>query len=155
MTKRCVLLSHCIVFHELFHSFLPQQEEKVAQWHMAFCLPLLCNKPQKRFLNPYSEVLQSTGLSSSWLQTSWKGKNCRGLSLYSGCFDFQCLANWDGFILSVANISRYSIHQEHSSSLIIVNVNPYFRLPFGNLDLFCGSPPAEFKSWLGWHCFIS
>lgn len=43
--------------------------------------------------------------------------------------DFQCLASGDGFILSVANISRYSMHRGHGSSLIVVDVNPYFRLP--------------------------
>lgn len=109
-----------------FSHFYHSRKKKWSSGTWLF-LSLLCNKPQKRFLTPYCEVLQSTALSSTWLETP--GKKCGGLSFCSGCFDFQYLANWDGFILSVASISRYSIHWGHGSSLIIVNVNPYFRLP--------------------------
>jgi len=39
----------------------------------------------------------------------------------------KCLANYDGFIPSLANISRHSIHLEQGSLLVTAEVNPCFK----------------------------
>lgn len=43
------------------------------------------------------------------------------------CLVFRCLANHNGFILSLPIISRHNVHSEQDTSLTIADVNMYFK----------------------------